>query len=278
MSILLSTTFCSCSSDIKKITPGSDANKYSCEYKGRKRTFYLFTPAQTENAKLVVMLHGYGETSRSFLTGTQFHKHAVPKNYAVLYIDGIPNPKIKMSDTGWNYNYDTNGKDDINFITDLVLAIKNKYGLNKKSYAVGFSNGAFMVTKLATEKSKHFDACASVAGMMPESVWNHKKSKNHSVRFFQINGTADSVTPMKSNGTNVYNPNPAMEDVIEYFVKANRISSQPSTEELNNKVRLMKYEKKVWWMLIDKQTHSWPTERYCQLNINDAILDFFEQE
>lgn len=275
--LLMTLSLCSCSQRIKSVSSESDQNKFSCSYNGTKRSFYLFLPQTDEykNTKLVVMLHGYGSSARAFFMETGFEKDALPKNYAVLYINGIPNPKVKMASSGWNYNYDKYGKSDLNFIVDLVQFIQKSYGLCKKCYVVGFSNGAFMTTKLAVEKPRYFDAFVSVGGMMPENVWNHRKNHKNGVKFFQINGTKDVVTPMRINDSAKYNPNPAMEDVIDYFVNENKVASEPTLEIINDKIKITKYENSVWWMLIKDYPHSWPSSRFCELNINEIILDFF---
>lgn len=272
--------FNSCSSKIRDVSKEEAQNKYSCQYNGTKRNFYLYLPELTnyENTKLVVMLHGYGNSARSFSMVTGFEKTVLPKNYAVLYIDGIPNPSVKMSGPGWNYNYDKYGKADINFIVEVVQLIQKQYGLSKKAYVVGFSNGAFMTTKLAVEKARFFDGFVSVGGMMPEAVWHHRKGKKVPARFFQINGTKDDVTPMRLNDSAKYNPNPAMEDVIEYFVNQNKTPPELKLEAINGKIDIYKYEDKVWWMLIKDYPHSWPSQRYCELNVNEIILDFLENQ
>lgn len=272
--------FISCSSKIRDVSREETQNKFSCQYNGTKRSFYLYLPepAGYENTKLVVMLHGYGNSGRSFSMDTGFEKTALPKNYAVLYIDGIPNPSVKMSGPGWNYNYDKYGKADIEFIVELVKLVQKQYGLSKKAYAVGFSNGAFMTTKLAVEKARFFEGFVSVGGMMPEAVWNHRKGKKIPVRFFQINGTKDDVTPMRLNDSAKYNPNPAMEDVIEYFVNQSKTPPALQVVALNDKIDIYKYEGQVWWMLIKDYPHSWPSQRYCELNVNEIILDFFENQ
>lgn len=271
--------FSSCSSNIKSISKETEQNKFSCEYQGTKRYFYLYLPELNsyENTKLVVMLHGYGNSARSFSMETGFEKDALPENFAVLYINGIPNPSVEMSDSGWNYNYDKYGNADINFIVELVQLLQKQYGLCKKAYVVGFSNGAFITTKLAVEKSKFFDAFVSVGGMMPESVWNHRTGKKISARFFQINGSKDNVTPMRLNNSAKYNPNPAMEDVIDYFVNQNSSHLKSQIESINNKIDIIKYEDKVWWMLIKDYPHAWPSLRYCEINVNKIILDFLKK-
>lgn len=278
ISIIFIELLCSCSPKVRKVQPEMQPNHFSCEYNDTKRNFYFFLPQQEnyEKTKLVVMLHGYGNSGWSFSQDTQFEKDAMPRNFAVLYIDGIPNASIKNSAAGWNYFYDKNGQTDMNFIVNLVQFIQKKYGLNKNAYVAGFSNGAFMTAKLAVEKSKYFDGFVSVGGMMPKAVWEHKKQKKTKVRFFQINGTKDDVVPMKLNNSAKYNPNPAMEDVVEYFVDRNGITAKPVKENLSDKIKLTKYDDKVWWMIIEDFHHSWPTNYNCGMNLNKIILDFFE--
>ena len=278
--IIYVSLLCSCSQKISGVSSGGQQNQFLCDYNGTKRSFYLYLP-ETGNyseTKLVVMLHGYGNSGWSFSVDTEFEKSALPRNFAVLYIDGIPNASVKGSGPGWNYFYDRNGKADINFIVDLVQFVQKEYGLSRKTYVAGFSNGAFMAAKLAVEKSKYFDGFVSVGGMMPKPVWEHKQRGKSGVRFFQINGTKDDVVPMRLNDSAKYNPNPAMEDVIEYFVERNGITAEPVEEKLFDRIKITKYYDKVWWIIIEDFHHSWPTVSNCQLNVNNIILDFFEND
>lgn len=273
------TLFCSCTSEIKNIKKEEKQNYYTCQYKAKNRNFYLYLPENQDKSTvpLVVMLHGYGSSAQSFIRQTEFEKDAVSRGYAVLYISGVPIPTVKTSSTGWNYTYDKNGYKDIRFIVDLTKKIQKEHSLNKKAYVVGFSNGAFMATKLAVEYSNVYNGIVSVGGMMPDMVWNHrKKSYRHPAYFFQINGMKDDVTPMRLNDSAKYNPHPAMEDVINYFCDINRIKTEPAEVKVNEMVSVTQYENKVWWMLIKDYPHSWPSRRFTKINVNNYILDFFD--
>lgn len=279
MSVFISVFLCSCAKDVKNFYEEQGENFYTCQYKNTNRKFRLYLPETQDLRKssLIVMLHGYGESAESFSRQTQFEKSALPKNYAVLYITGIPNPSVKTSSAGWNYFYDSNGKKDIGFIVDLTKFIQKKYKLGDDAYVVGFSNGAFMTTKLAVEYSSVYRGFVSVGGMMPKTVWEHKK-KNYKqpVRFFQINGTKDNVTPMRLNNSDKTNPNPAIEDVLDYFVESNKIKNPGSVEKINERVTITRYENKVWWMLIEDFSHSWPDGSYANIDANKYILEFLE--
>ena len=56
-------------SDIKALSDVSQIsdNKYSCSYDGVSHEFILYLPDQPEDAPLVLMLHGYGESAETFL-------------------------------------------------------------------------------------------------------------------------------------------------------------------------------------------------------------------
>jgi len=279
--IVISTLLCSCTKEIKKVEKQEISNSYTCQYRNRNRRFFIFLPENQNLSKtpLVVMLHGYGGSAQDFLRTTDFHTDAVPENYAVLYITGVPVPNVKTSSSGWNYFYDKNGSNDIRFIVDLTKYLQKQYKLAENAYVVGFSNGAFMATKLAVEFPEVYTGVVSVGGMMPDTVWNHrKKSCRKPDRFFQINGLKDDVTPMRLTDSAKYNPNPAMEDVVDYFVQINNASAQAVEEPVNELITITKYDDKVWWMLIKDYPHSWPSRRFCKINVNDYILEFLNKD
>lgn len=277
LTAIFSITLCSCTRELTDFKSEKLQNQYSCEYRGRTRRFIICLPEEQDaNTKLVVMLHGYGSNGQSFQRDTGFEKDALPKNVAVLYVSGEPVPNVKTSSTGWNYMYNKYGKNDMDFIADLTLWCQKQYGLSKEAYVVGFSNGSFMANKLAIEKARYYKGVISVGGMMPDLVWKsaHKKIKKHAVRYFQINGTKDDVTPMRLNDSAKYNPHPAMEDVIEFYCDINKAGKDFIEDVVNEKITITKYENKVWWMLIKNYPHSWPSQRFCKININEFILDF----
>jgi len=245
------------------------------------RSYILCLPQVSEkdysNTKLIVMFHGYGGSASDFKYTTGFEKDASARDYAVVYIDGIPKKDGGYSAPGWNTDYTSYGKEEIGYVKDLIKYLRKEYGFNQKTYAAGFSNGGFFINKLACEEPELFDAVASVGGMMQKQVWE-KKPKKTPVRFLQINGTKDEVVPMRLNDTAKFNPNPAMEDVIEYFAADSRIVYEPVTEKINSTAVVTKYGNKAWWVLISGFHHSWPNGINYDDNLNKVILDFFECE
>lgn len=232
--------------------------RYTCTYGNTVRSFIVCKAAQSSPKALVLMLHGYAGSGESFMNDISFDEKAVKKGYAVIFADGISDPDDKASAPGWNSGIKDSSKDDLGFLKSLVKIFQTEFDISKeKTFAAGFSNGAFMIHRLEVEASEHFAALASIAGFLPESVWNRRPEKL-SAAFLQINGTKDDVVPMNQAGTAKYNKNPAIEDVLEYYRKANGSDSS------------------VKYISIEGGRHSWPEERFCGFNIDKMLLDFFD--
>lgn len=231
--------------------------RYTCTYGNTVRSFIVCKAAQSSPKALVLMLHGYAGSGESFMNDISFDEKATKKDFVLIFVDGISDPDDKTSAPGWNSGIKDSPKDDLGFLKSLVDIFQKKFGISKtKTFAAGFSNGAFMVHRLAVDASEVFTAAASVAGFLPESVWNRRPEKL-STAFIQINGTKDDVVPMNANGSAKYNKNPAIEDVLEYYRSANGSADS------------------VKYISIEGGRHSWPEEKFCGFNIDQVLLDFF---
>lgn len=231
--------------------------RYTCTYGNTVRSFIVCKAAQSSPKALVLMLHGYAGSGESFMNDISFDEKATKKDFVLIFVDGISDPNDKTSAPGWNSGIKDSPKDDLGFLKSLVGIFQKKFGISKtKTFAAGFSNGAFMVHRLAVEDTEQFAAVASVAGFLPESVWNRRPEKL-STAFIQINGTKDDVVPMNQTGTAKYNKNPAIEDVLEYYRSANGSADS------------------VKYISIEGGRHSWPEEKFCGFNIDQVLLDFF---
>lgn len=231
--------------------------RYTCTYGNTVRSFIVCKAAQSSPKALVLMLHGYAGSGESFMNDISFDEKATKKDFVLIFVDGISDPDDKTSAPGWNSGIKDSPKDDLGFLKSLVGIFQKKFGISKeKTFAAGFSNGAFMVHRLAVDASEVFAAAASVAGFLPESVWNRRPEKL-STAFIQINGTKDDVVPMNANGSAKYNKNPAIEDVLEYYRVANGSADS------------------VKYISIEGGRHSWPEEKFCGFNIDQVLLDFF---
>lgn len=257
-------------------------NKYSCTYDGIKHEFMLELPETAEGAPLIVMLHGYGDSGEGFRSTTHLERTANEKGMAVVYVNGAPNPNDLVSARGWNSGIGGEGNDDVGFLKAFVKYLQKEYSLDaSKTYVVGFSNGAFMVHRLAMEANDTFSGFVSVAGKMPESVWNSKNAKNN-IKFFQITGEKDDVVPKKSDGSDAYAKDPAIEDVIDYYVSSNGLELS-ETVEIGEGSVINKYSKDgsdnaVWDLFVKDGRHTWPTEKTNGVDANAVIIEFLTGE
>lgn len=281
--LVFTVIFSGCSSEkkpllenIAQISNNADSPlKYNCTFNGTKHVFIIDFPdgkASGEGCPLVVMLHGYGRSPESFREDSHFEKLANEKGYVVVYASGTGG--------GWNSGLGLDNIKDVDYIIALTEYLQKEYKLDKKhTYAVGFSNGAFMTHRLAMEAPKTFSACVSVAGKLPEKIWE-KRNKKNKVSVFQISGEKDSVVPKLLDGSAKTAKDPAIEDVMEYWAVTNGLDSK--TEEMVGKGSVLtKYTKagkqnQVWHLLVKDGRHDWPSVEHNGINMNEMIIDFFE--
>lgn len=274
--------FISCSNNTKKtsitnIDYSQEKNFYSCDYKGVTRTFTVYLPEKTDkNTSLILMLHGLSGSAVSFRKDTHMDSVANPRNYAVVYVEGIVDPAHKSYGKGWHYLDDEFSRNDTAFINELALYCQKTYNLGPKLFIAGYSNGGFMVNKIASTKGSVFTGAASVCGTMQKPVWESKNTKK-SVGFIQINGTLDDVVPMEFTGSAKKNPqSPSMETIIKYFCKLNKVSEEYKTIDLSAKATLLDFNEKVRWVIIKEGRHSWPQEQFSGFDTASVIVDFFD--
>lgn len=254
-------------------------NHFECTYDGIPHDFIIDLPEEAEGAPLILMLPGWGNLAETLRFSTHFSDDAIPRGYAVVYVTGARNKYERTGNINWNSGISEKGNDDVGFLIALAEYLQNQYKLDRsRTFAVGFSNGAFMTHRLAMEGSKTFSACVSVAGFMPEKIWN-KRNKKNKVSFFQVTGEFDDVVPKVSDGTAAYTKNPAIEDVVDYWVKSNRLEKEDSLDmgkgSVLTRYSAAKSAPQVWNLFIKDGRHSWPEKRISGIDINSLILDFF---
>jgi poly(3-hydroxybutyrate) depolymerase len=206
---------------------------------------------------------------------------AVPKGYAVVYVTGAPDSTDPTSANGWNSGISKNENDDVGFIVSLTEYLQDEYGFDKdRTYAAGFSNGAFMMHRLAMDAQDVFSAVASVCGKMSKSVWDRRYGSNQ-VGVLQISGEKDDVVPKALDGSATYAYDPGIEDVMQYWADSNGIS-QCVDESIGKNSTITKYGDteghKVWSVMVKDGRHSWYDEGLTGIDVNGLIIEFFEAQ
>ena len=255
-----------------------DEKNFLCTFDGVQHDFILELPEQCENAPLIVMLHGYGMSAQAMKQEVAMEEKALPRGYAVVYVTGATDPTDPKSSNCWNSGVSANTNDDVGLITALVGYLQEEYGLSKERvYAAGFSNGGFMMHRLAMDAQDVFSAVVSEAGKMPNALWERRYEKNN-VGVMQISGEKDELIPKNADGSAKHAIDPAIEDVMDYWAASNGLSG--STESsIGKDSTILKYEgdgKPVWSVVVKNGHHAWYDEKLTGIDINGTILDFFD--
>lgn len=255
----------------------------SCTYDGVQHDIITDLPENTQNAPLVVMLHGYGDTAANFRSSVMFHERANEEGYAVVYVTGACDPDDTTSSNGWTSWDDGTGNDDLGFLTALAKQLQKRYNLDPdRTYAVGFSNGAFMAHRLAVQAGDTYSAVVSVSGMMQQSVWR-KRGKTNNVGVFQLTGEKDDVVPKNSDGSAAFTSAPAIEDVMNYWAESDGLELT-ETSVIGKGSQLKKYTgssgRQVWDLFIKDGRHSW---QWSDNDVNgidttELILEFLDSQ
>lgn len=265
--------------DLEDISETNE-NAFTCTYDGVKHDFVISLPQESENAPLIVMLHGAGDAAENFRRTSGFDNDALPKGYAVCYVGGTSNAKAGRSQRSWNYGRLEPDHDDVGFIKALVNYLVDEYSLDKDHvFCAGFSNGGFMNFRLALEAQDTFLACASVGGDLCKTLWNKRPEKND-VGMLVVYGEFDESIPKNFDDTAKTALDPAIEDVLDYMASSNGLKKQ-SEGEIGNGSTILKYgadsdKDIVWGVVVKDAKHSWYTEEIDGLNTNELVLEFFE--
>lgn len=180
----------------------------SIVHQAYQRKFMVHLPTgfnvSTQRA-LVVNLHGGSGNMVSAQGFSMMNPVSDQNNFVVAYPQGygIAAPGFSWAD-GRNTSADQAGIDDVGFINKLIDTLIQNYNIDtNRIYICGFSNGGFMVQRLACQLTNRFAAMASLGSSMDTILYqNCNPSKPVPMAFF--NGTADPAMPY--NGGPMQNP------------------------------------------------------------------------
>jgi polyhydroxybutyrate depolymerase len=164
-----------------------------------QRKFMVHFPPNfntTTQRPLVLNLHGGSGNMVNAQGFSRLNPVSDQNNFIVAWPQGygIAPPGFSWAD-GRNTSADQAGIDDIGFIDKLIDTLITRYNVDtNRIYICGFSNGGFMVQRLACQLSNRFAAMASLGSSMDTVLYqNCNPSKPIPMAFF--NGTADPAMP-----------------------------------------------------------------------------------
>jgi len=169
----------------------------SFEFEGYTREYRVYTPADFSSSRsysLVLGIHGLGDNMTSFANAfTDFCRIADTADIILVYPQGLSNFLIG---TGWNAGagmlgiYPSEFVDDVAFINALTDTIQAYYPIiREQTYLFGFSNGGFMVQRIACEANDKFAAIASIAGTLGNKI--NICGPERKIPILHFHGTAD---------------------------------------------------------------------------------------
>ena len=278
---------------------------------GLKRSYLLHEPFQEapkEGYPVIFAIHGGGGLASGLSVSTAMHSHSLGRKYLVVYPDSTEiGGKKNWADgrTATVPGREAFAKvDDVGFICFILDSLIKEYKVNQKRvFATGISNGAFMSHRLAAERANRFTAIAPVIGGMAESVAKNFKPALP-VSLLQINGTEDPLVPYEGGHVHFrkqkLGKTLSVSKIVELWVRHNGCDEKPIVEQLsdsdpNDGCRVTKFtfangkgNSVVVLLKITGGGHNWPGARKyapeffigktCHdFKATDKILRFFEQ-
>jgi polyhydroxybutyrate depolymerase len=195
------------------------AQKDSILVKGTWRTYIVHLPknyVDNQSYPLVVNMHGLNSNAEQQQFYSQFDEVADTSDFIVVYPDAI------------NGSWALFGNDDVDFITILVDAVKNKFAVNDCLFFTGMSQGGFLSYKLACLVPQKVTAIAVVSGNMSANLQN-TCNLNYSLPIMHFHGTSDELVPY--NGSLGIS---SVEKTIDWWVEFNNCMTSPSYSNIAN--------------------------------------------
>ena len=180
---------------------------------------------------LVVALHGRGSSADEMRAVTRLDERAAEAGLAVVYPDAL--------DGGWGDDTFSSpnrpaGDEDVVFLAGLVRELQADPRVGDGPIGmVGFSNGASMALRYASERPDDVRAVVSVAGQLPRDPLIRPSGR---VPLLAVYGTADPVRPYETGisatpGRRPGDPTPTLPtpDTVAAFVA---VGAAPTDHEV----------------------------------------------
>ncbi len=219
-----------------------------------KRSYRLHYPAKMTNAKrMPLLLNFHGRTGtgidQEYVSGLAALSDR--ESFILVSPDGTGTP------SGWSAGATApNSVDDVKFVNDLLDTLEREFCVDgTKVYATGFSNGAFMSSKLACLMPERIAAIAAVGGV--HYPW---EGCNARVPVLAIHGTSDAIVPMNGGSVRQWRYPGAVEAMNEWAANNGCAASSHSVEIAPGAARQI-YEgcgASTELVIIEKAGHVWP--------------------
>ena len=243
-----------------------------------KRTYRLHVPAKastTSPMPLVLNFHGRTGNGADHELSSGLVPVSERESFLLVSPDGVGTP------TGWSAGATpANSVDDVKFASDLLDTLMREFCLDaSKVYATGFSNGAFMASKLACALPDRITAIAAVGGVdyLPEGCAGR-------VPVLAFHGLSDPIVPAEGGLVRGWQYQGAYNALREWS-GTNGCSDTATITDLAAGVTMTNYDgcaAATRLVTIDGAGHVWPgspvtktTEPVGSISAAELIWSFF---
>ena len=163
--------------------------------------YLIQEPENTENAPLIILLHGYGSNEKDLFSFAP----ELSSNYRIISLRAPYN--LGMGDAyAWyaiNFDADQNkfsdldqAKSSLNLLETLIGDFQKKYGNTAENTAlIGFSQGCILSLALGLNHPELVQNVVGLSGYLMEELLPEDKSKTSTLNIYNSHGTMDAVIP-----------------------------------------------------------------------------------
>jgi polyhydroxybutyrate depolymerase len=261
---------------------------------GVQRFYHVHVPQGFDGKHrlpVVIVFHSFTNDGLSMVELSGFNQIADREKFLVVYPEGIGRR--------WYFGEGGYKVDDVGFTLALSELMRSKFFADpKRTYAVGISNGGFLVLTLACQHPERFAAVATVAATFTQQQAKTCKP-THPVPITLIHGEADPLVPFRGGRTAEGLLLLSVQETVKHWAVLDGCENKPQVQQLANQVQdgtnvlqtnYLKCQKRAQVRLyrIAGGGHTWPGSKKNlpsivvgktsqNLNASEALWQFFHQ-
>lgn len=227
-----------------------NSQKHSIQVNEVNRDYLLHVPSGSEKMPLVIALHGYKDNPRFMEFYTGLSRKADKEKFIVVYPYGTKSDDDK--NLSWNSgaccgNGVLSNIDDVTFINNLTDQLIKNHNIDPgKIYLTGFSNGALLVYRIASEAPERYKGVAIVSGSIGGKVY--KKLPEYEIpapkkpiAILMMHGVIDERIPyLGGENKNKDGSFKSFSESTDFWIKNNNCQNEKKT--VNDKITHSSFE------------------------------------
>jgi polyhydroxybutyrate depolymerase len=258
----------------------------------------------TEPTPLVLDFHGSAETAQVHVNHSALGPYGDERGFVTITPQGMGTGLDSYWDTAFDAEIDSA---DVRFVGDLLDELERTLCIDERRvYATGYSNGAFLTSALACVYADRFAAMAPVAGLRDHEGCDPARAvplvvfhgtDDEWVAFDGGLGPAALALPPDSSGqttgekTGIEEEGPSVPTIVATWATRNGCPEQPSERDVASDVTLVRYACRenadIDFYRIEGGGHTWPGSAFSKqiepvigpttfsISANEIMWEFF---